>query len=88
MARNFVGFTYGEQRNFNSIFRTGLWVLRHVEPSLAVVYLFCSDASHEKEENQGSVSIIVVTHASFFHRGLVLTGTSTSTSTGISSSYL
>ena len=48
MARNFVGFTYGEQRNFNSIFRTGLWVLWLVELGLAFVCVFCSDVSHEK----------------------------------------
>ncbi len=48
MAMNFVGFAYGEQMNIKSIFRTGLWVLRLVERSLAFVCVFCSDVSHEK----------------------------------------
>ena len=48
MARNFVGFAYGEQRNIKSIFRTGLWVLRLVERGLAFVCVFSSDVSHEQ----------------------------------------
>ena len=36
------------------------------------VHIRRADVNHEKEENQGSVSIIMVTCPSLIHRGLVL----------------
>ncbi len=58
-------------------FVVSLYVWQHMSPDsdgkeFSRVRIRRAEVNHEKEENQGSVSIIMVTCPSLIHRGLVL----------------